>query len=96
MTDLVPFLMFQKRDAAEAMACYTSLFPDDSVLSDERYGADGPGPEGTIVMAEFTAACQRARCSDSFVQHAFDCSSPSTPQPNSSASTTPSAKAAAP
>ncbi|SFQ15995.1 VOC family protein [Amycolatopsis rubida] len=72
MTDLVPFLMFQKRDAAEAMAFYTSLFPGDSVLSEERYGADGPGPEGTIVMAEFTVAGQRVRCSDSFVQHAFD------------------------
>ncbi|WP_409184851.1 VOC family protein [Amycolatopsis sp. VS8301801F10] len=72
MTDLVPFLMFQKRDAAEAMAFYTSLFPGDSVLSEERYGADGPGPEGTIVMAEFTVAGQRVRCSDSFIKHGFD------------------------
>ncbi|MFF0144034.1 putative 3-demethylubiquinone-9 3-methyltransferase (glyoxalase superfamily) [Amycolatopsis sulphurea] len=72
MADLVPFLMFQKRDAAEAMEFYTSLLPGDTVLSDQRYGADGPGPEGTIVMAEFTVAGQRVRCSDSFVRHQFD------------------------
>ncbi|GAA3582403.1 VOC family protein [Amycolatopsis ultiminotia] len=72
MSDLVPFLMFQKRDAAEAMAFYTSLLPGDSVLSEQRYGPEGPGPEGTIVMAEFTVARQRVRCSDSHVKHGFD------------------------
>lgn len=72
MTEVVPFLMFQNGDAAEAMELYVSLFPDGAVLSDQRYGPDGPGPDGTIVMAEFTVAGQRVRCSDSHVKHAFD------------------------
>lgn len=42
------------------------------MLSDQRYGPEGPGPEGTVVMAEFTVAGQRVRCSDSFVRHGFD------------------------
>lgn len=72
MTELVPFLMFQNSDAAEAMAFYTSLFPDDAVLSDQRYGPEGPGVEGTVVVAEFTVAGQQVRCSDSPVRHDFD------------------------
>lgn len=72
MTDLVPFLMFQKNDAAAAMSFYTTLFPGDTVLSDQRYGPEGPGAEGTVVVAEFTVAGQRIRCSDSPVSHAFD------------------------
>ncbi|PXY19278.1 VOC family protein [Prauserella muralis] len=72
MADLVPFLMFQKGEAAEAMSFYVSLFPGDAVLTDQRYGAEGPGPEGTVVMAEFTVAGQRVRCSDSWVTHEFD------------------------
>ena len=55
MTELVPFLMFQNSDAAEAMAFYTSLFPDDAVLSDQRYGPEGPGVEGTVVGRQVEA-----------------------------------------
>ena len=72
MTELVPFLMFQNADAAEAMAFYTSLFPGDAVLADRRYGPEGPGGEGTVVVAEFTVAGQQVRCSDSPVRHDFD------------------------
>ncbi|MFF5991160.1 VOC family protein [Prauserella flavalba] len=72
MPELVPFLMFQKDDAAEAMNFYVSLFPGSAVLSEQRYGPEGPGKEGTIVMAEFTLAGQKFRCSDSHVRHGFD------------------------
>ncbi|MBK1787742.1 VOC family protein [Prauserella cavernicola] len=72
MPELVPFLMFQNDDAAEAMSFYLSLFPDSAVLSEQRYGPDGPGKDGTIVMAEFTLAGQKFRCSDSHVRHEFD------------------------
>lgn len=72
MTDLAPFLMFQHGEGAEAMAFYTSLFPGDSVLTDQRYGEEGPGPEGTVVMAEFTVAGRKVRLSDSFARHDFD------------------------
>lgn len=72
MPKLTPFLMFQQGEAADAMAFYTSLFPDDAVLADQRYGPEGPGPEGTVVVAEFTVAGQKVRVSDSFVRHDFD------------------------
>jgi predicted 3-demethylubiquinone-9 3-methyltransferase (glyoxalase superfamily) len=72
MPELAPFLMFQKGDAAAAMAFYLSVFPDSAVLSEQRYGPEGPGKEGTIVHAEFTLAGQRFRCSDSYIRHDFD------------------------
>ena len=66
-----PFLMFQNADAEEAMTFYTSLFDDGQVLDVAKYGAEGPGPEGTIQVARFTLAGQRFMCSDSPVQHGF-------------------------
>lgn len=75
MSRVSPFLTFQPgrgQSAAAAMAFYTELFADGEVLSDHRYGPDGPGPEGSVMVAEFTLAGQRFRCSDSFVDHAWD------------------------
>lgn len=72
MTQAIPFLTFQPsrgQSAAEAMEFYLDLFPDGRILQDQRYGADGPGDEGTVVMAEFMVAGQRFRCSDSFIEH---------------------------
>ncbi len=65
-----PFLMFEGR-AEEAMTFYVSLFPDGEVVSVNRYGAGGPGPEGSVMLAEFSVAGQRVLCSDSFVKHGF-------------------------
>lgn len=70
-TTATPFLMFQNADAEEAMTFYTSLFDDGQVLDVAKYGADGPGAEGTIMVARFTIAGQEVRCSDSPVQHGF-------------------------
>jgi predicted 3-demethylubiquinone-9 3-methyltransferase (glyoxalase superfamily) len=64
----VPFLTFQPprtASAAEAMALYTSLFPDGEVVS-TRERADG-----TVELAEFLVAGQRFRCSDSPPVHAW-------------------------
>lgn len=64
------FLMFEGQ-AEEAMTFYQSLFDDAEVLAITRYGADGPGPEGTVQHATFSFAGQRFMCSDSFVSHEF-------------------------
>lgn len=72
MTQAMPFLTFQPsrgQSAADAMAAYLNIFPDGYMVKDQRYGPDGPGDEGSVVMAEFVVAGQRFRCSDSYVQH---------------------------
>jgi predicted 3-demethylubiquinone-9 3-methyltransferase (glyoxalase superfamily) len=66
-----PFLMFQGQDAEAAMTFYVSLFPDSEILDIDRYGAAGPGPEGTVIRARFRIGGQEVFCSDSFVKHAF-------------------------
>lgn len=71
MAQATPFLTFQPgrgQSAAEAMTRYVDLFGGE-VLSDQRYGPDGPGPEGSVMLAEFTLGGTRVRCSDSFVTH---------------------------
>ena len=67
-----PFLMFQERDAEAAMAFYVSLFPDGEILDIDRYGAAGPGPEGSVIRARFKVGGQEIFCSDTYVKHAFD------------------------
>ncbi|XZF13353.1 VOC family protein [Chitinophagaceae bacterium MMS25-I14] len=52
MQKIMPFLWFDN-NAEEAMNFYTSLFPDSKVLSITRYGAAGPGPEGSVLTASF-------------------------------------------
>lgn len=68
-TGLTPMLMFQG-NAAEAMERYVALFGGE-VLSDARYGPEGPGAEGTIVQASFRIRGQTLLCIDSPIQHAF-------------------------
>lgn len=65
-----PFLMFEGK-AEEAMNFYVSLFPDAEITQISRYGADGPGREGTVVTAQFTVAGQTVMCIDSPASHAF-------------------------
>jgi len=70
MQPIKTFLMFQG-NAEEAMNFYISLFPDSSVGEVTRYGAQGPGREGTIVLARFTLHGQEYMCIDSYMEHAF-------------------------
>lgn len=71
----LPFLTFHPGSAgpgaAAAMAVYLEIF-GGRVISDQRYGADGPGAEGTVVVAEFEIAGLRVRCSDSPAVHGWD------------------------
>ncbi|MFC0114172.1 VOC family protein [Kibdelosporangium aridum] len=64
------FLMFEGK-AEEAMSFYISLFDDAEIVSISRYGAEGPGKEGSVVQAIFTLAGQQYMCIDSPVSHAF-------------------------
>ncbi len=70
-TTVTPFLMFQESNAEEAMKFYVSLFPNSEIVDVVRYGKGGPGPEGTVMKANFKIAGQNVMCTDSFVKHAF-------------------------
>ncbi|WP_159618199.1 VOC family protein [Ruania rhizosphaerae] len=66
-----PFLTFPPGGswgAADAMNAYVDLF-GGHIVTDRRRGADEPGEEGSVLMAEFVVAGQRFRCSDSAVAH---------------------------
>jgi predicted 3-demethylubiquinone-9 3-methyltransferase (glyoxalase superfamily) len=67
---ITPFLMFE--GAAEAaMNFYASLFPGSTIDSITRYGASGPGPEGSVMQAAMTLKGQKLFFIDSPVKHAF-------------------------
>ena len=67
---ITTFLMFEG-DAEEAMTFYISLFDASEIISISRYGADGPGAEGTVQHATFTLAGQQYMCIDSAIKHEF-------------------------
>lgn len=67
---ITTFLMFEG-NAEEAMDFYRSLFEDAEVISLNRYGADGPGKEGTVQHATFSLAGQQFMCIDSPAHHEF-------------------------
>jgi predicted 3-demethylubiquinone-9 3-methyltransferase (glyoxalase superfamily) len=52
MSKITPFLWFDGK-AEEAMAFYMSIFPDSKIIGIRRYGAAGPGPEGSVMTANF-------------------------------------------
>ncbi|TYB62302.1 VOC family protein [Nonomuraea sp. PA05] len=68
---ITTFLMFQNRDAEEAMNFYVSLFDDGKVVAVERFGPGEDGAEGTVKQAVFSLAGQEYRCFDSPPAHAF-------------------------
>jgi len=67
---VTPFLMFEGK-AEEALDFYVATIPNSRVVAIDRYGADGPGPEGTVKTATFAIAGLTVMCSDSYVHHAF-------------------------
>jgi predicted 3-demethylubiquinone-9 3-methyltransferase (glyoxalase superfamily) len=67
---ITTFLMFEG-DAEEAMTFYVSLFDDAEVISVSRYGASGPGPDGSVQQATFALAGQAFMCIDSPAKHDF-------------------------
>ncbi|MEW6091262.1 MAG: VOC family protein [Pseudomonadota bacterium] len=69
-TTIRPFLMFEGK-AEEAMNLYVSLFPGSRIESISRYGAEGPGAEGTVQLASLSLSGQTVLCIDSPAKHAF-------------------------
>lgn len=67
---ITTFLMFEGQ-AEEAMNFYTSIFDQAEIIDITRYGADGPGAEGSVMKATFSLFGQAFMCIDSYVQHAF-------------------------
>jgi predicted 3-demethylubiquinone-9 3-methyltransferase (glyoxalase superfamily) len=64
------FLMFEG-NAEEAMTFYVSLFDNAEIVSIKRYGPGEPGPEGSVMHAQFTLGDQAFMCIDSPAKHAF-------------------------
>ena len=58
MGKITPFLWFDT-EAEEAATLYTSLFPNSTILAVTRYGAAGPGPEGSVMTVSFELDGQR-------------------------------------
>lgn len=58
MPKIHPFLWFDK-EAEEAANFYVSLFPNSKILSAQRYGPGGPGPEGSVMTIDFEIDGQR-------------------------------------
>jgi predicted 3-demethylubiquinone-9 3-methyltransferase (glyoxalase superfamily) len=54
---ITTFLTFADQ-AEEAVSFYTSIFEDSRILSATRYGPGGPGPEGSLMSANFELAGQ--------------------------------------
>ncbi|HET6979140.1 MAG TPA: VOC family protein [Pyrinomonadaceae bacterium] len=52
MQKITPFLWFDN-NAEEAANFYVSVFKDSKILSVSRYGDAGPGPKGSVLVAEF-------------------------------------------
>ncbi|GAA4113206.1 VOC family protein [Aminobacter aganoensis] len=52
MQKITPFLWFDNQ-AEEAINFYTSVFRNSSIGKVARYGEAGPGPAGSVMVAEF-------------------------------------------
>ncbi len=57
MQKIKPFLWFAS-EAEEAANHYMKVFEDSKIISVMRNGNDGPGPEGSVLVIEFTLAGQ--------------------------------------
>jgi predicted 3-demethylubiquinone-9 3-methyltransferase (glyoxalase superfamily) len=52
MSIVTPFLWYDS-EAEEAAHFYASIFPNSKIGTIARYGAAGPGPEGSVMTVEF-------------------------------------------
>jgi predicted 3-demethylubiquinone-9 3-methyltransferase (glyoxalase superfamily) len=57
MQKIRPFLLLNDK-AEEAANFYTSIFKDSKILNVARYGEDGPGPAGEVMLVTFALAGQ--------------------------------------
>ncbi|HEX3808339.1 MAG TPA: VOC family protein [Rhizomicrobium sp.] len=65
------FLMFTGK-CEEAIIFYTSLISNSKIGNIERWGAGGPGKEGSVMRASFTLNGVDFMATDSPAVHAFD------------------------
>jgi predicted 3-demethylubiquinone-9 3-methyltransferase (glyoxalase superfamily) len=65
-----PFLMFEGK-AEEALGFYAALIANSEITSITRYGPEGPGAEGSVMVATATIGGMKLMASDSYVKHAF-------------------------
>jgi len=70
MAGVTPFLMFEGR-AEEAMRFYAEVVPRSEITQLERYGSDGPGPEGTVSAGRLVLDGLEVMFYDSFMHHDF-------------------------
>lgn len=68
-SQIATFLTFQDNNAETAMNFYVGLFDHSRIIDVRRYGKEGPGKEGTVMVASFELNGKRFMCSDSFVRH---------------------------
>ena len=68
---VTPFLMFEGQQAQQAMELYTRVIPDSRILDVQRHGPDGPGPEGSVLIASISLRGQTVMVSDSYISHGF-------------------------
>lgn len=69
MTRIAPFLMFEGQ-AGEAARFYVDVF-GGRIIELQTYGADDPGPEGTVKVGSFEAAGLTVMVADSPAKHDF-------------------------
>jgi predicted 3-demethylubiquinone-9 3-methyltransferase (glyoxalase superfamily) len=58
ITAITPFLWFDTQ-AEDAANYYVSLFPNSRIMRIARYGDDGPGPKGSVMVVGLELAGQR-------------------------------------
>ena len=67
---VTPFLMFQGK-AEEALNLYVSLIPNSKIVDIQRYGPQGPGAPGSVMMARGVIGGLPVIFNDSNVVHSF-------------------------
>ena len=53
MQKIIPCLWFENNDAEAAIGFYAAVFDNVKIVSELRNGEAGPGPQGSLLMAEF-------------------------------------------
>ena len=67
---VAPFLMFEGA-AQEAVTFYMATIPNSRLVEIRRYGPEGPGKEGTVILGRAIIGGMEVLFSDSFVRHQF-------------------------
>src|SRR5262245_3171514 len=68
MPRISPFLWFNTQ-AEEAAMLYTSIFPNSKITEIQRYGAGGPGPEGSVMVVQFELDGQKVTALNGGPEH---------------------------